>query len=157
MGEKRSNVRPLVPAGLKHAEKLARMNFDLPLSKYGLIGQHQYLDHTNYFIVPAAGDLELLWYYDMSRQTPRAVLELRIGEDSFSRLTWVSGKGWNYSMMGGENERSIGARAEECLHAVNQLLATDFSVGREYAIDESRVAEIVEFHALSILTVKGVA
>lgn len=150
-----SNVRPLVPATLKYAERLARETFDMPLAKHGLIGRREYLDHTNYFIVPEAGGLEMLWYYDMLGMSPRAVLELRIDQDSFSRLTWESGKGWRYSMMGGEDERRIEPRGAEFLHAVNQLLAADFTVGIEYPVKQDRVADIVEFHAQAFLSVKG--
>ncbi len=132
----------------------------MPLAKHGLISQHQFIDNTNYFIVPASGGLELLWYYDMLEQTPRAVLELAVDKDndaerSCSRLTWMSGKGWNYSMMGAENERHISRRGEELLRAINLLLAADFTVGREYEVDESRVPEIVEFHAQAFLIAKG--
>jgi hypothetical protein len=151
-----NNVRPLVPATLKYAERLAREFFDSPLAKHGLIGRHEYLDHTNYFIVPEAGGLELLWYYDMFNKTPRAVLELRIDQDTFSRLTWGSGRGWLYSMMGGESENRIEPRGEEFLHAVNQLLATDFTVGIEYPVKKDHVADIVEFYAQCLLTAKGV-
>ena len=151
----RNNVRSLVPARLRHVEKLARETFDMPLAKHGLIGQHQFIDNTNYFIIPKASGLELLWFYDLVDQTPRAVLEAGIDGKSFSRLTWMSGKGWNYSMMGAENERHISKRGEELLRAINLLLATDMTVGVEYPIKEDRLAEIVEFHAQAFLIAKG--
>ncbi len=151
----RNNVRSLVPARLRHVEKLAHETFDMPLAKHGLIGQHQFIDNTNYFIIPKAGGLELLWFYDLVDQTPRAVLEAGIDGKSFSRLTWVSGKSWNYSMMGLEDERRICERGVQFLQAINMLLATDYAVGIEYPVKEDRLADIVEFHAQAFLIAKG--
>jgi hypothetical protein len=159
MGKRNGRLLSLVKLG--HAEKLAREYFDLPLAKHGLIGQREYIDNTDYFIIPAVADLELCWYYcNLDGTMPMAVLELAVDKDndaerSCSRLTWMSGKGWSYSMKGAENERHVSKRGEEVLHAVNALLATDFSVGVEYPIKEDRLAEIVEFHAQAFLTVKG--
>lgn len=155
------NGRLLSLVKLGHAEKLARQYFDLPLAKHGLIGQREHIDNTDYFIIPAVGDLELCWYYcSLDGQLPMTALQLAVDKDSdtersCSRLVWMSGKGWNYSMMGAENERHISKRGEELLHAINQLLATDYTVGVEYPIKEDRLAEIVEFHAHAFLTVKG--
>lgn len=151
----KNNVRPLVSVGLRHAEKLAREKFDMPLAKHGLIGKHEYLDNTDYFTLPDAGGLGLCWYFDFQRDLPHAVLELMIDDNDASRLEWLSGKGWSYSMMGVEDERSIGPRGAEFLHAINQLLRSDFTVGAKYPVDEARVDEIVEFHAQAFLTVKG--
>jgi hypothetical protein len=159
MGKRNGRLLSLVKLG--HAEKLARQHFDLPLANHGLIGQREYIDNTDYFIVPAAADLELCWYYcNLDGQQPMAALELAVDKDndaerSCSRLIWTSGKGRNYSMMGAENERHISKRGEELLRAINLLLATDMTVGVEYPIKEDRLAEIVEFHAQSFLTVKG--
>lgn len=153
----RNGGKKKTPVRLKFAEQVVREHFDLPFAKYGLIAQHEYLDDTDYFNIPPIGGLELLWYFCMgTNNVPRAVLELGIDGTSYSRLIWESEKGWNYSMMGAEDESQLCDRGKLFLHNLNEAMRTSFTVGIEHPIREGQqLDELVTYHSTLILTARN--
>ena len=153
MGKNGSSKRRGTPVGLRLAHDRCVEFFDKPLAKMGLVARHEITDDTDYFIVPTVGGLELLWYFEIgSDERQRAVLELGIDGKDYSRIFWVGGKAWQYSFVGGEDEKKITERGTEFLISLSQGVATDFLPGREMSVSEELAKRIVAYHGEIIVT-----
>jgi|GEM_PF-2810579 len=150
MGGEGKHHRPR-DTGLAEASKMCQSFFVEHLGHLGLIAKHAVIDRTDYFIVPKAGTLELLWYYEHGfRGNLRAVCELGFNGNSYSRITWTSEEGWSYSLLGGEDESQISDEALNFLNQLNRTYRFTFKPGINITISEQDVPAIVRMHAIVI-------
>lgn len=136
------------------------------LRAYGLNAEYKLLkgmgpdgirldDDTHYWFMPKVGEHELCWYIDIGeRGEARTVLELG-PPDIKRRVFWEEDRGWQYSLMGVENETIVDKLHELQLAELNRQLDVEFKVGHEHPISEDVARDIINGFALDYLELRG--